>query len=111
MVQFLFSSKVKTSLVVLGVVSLALILLLKRKNHKWLLYTAIPSVIVGLITIGISFVVVDALSLALTKYDLSFMISALSSTLSHNILITGLVAVIVSIVLFIAYGLLSKKHQ
>ncbi len=110
-VQFLFSAKVKTTLVVIGLVSLILLIFLKRKNNKWLLYSAIPSLMAGLITIGISFIIVDVLTAALNQYNLSFMLSTFSNVLSHNIMITGLISVIISILLFVSYGLLTRKKK
>lgn len=110
-IQFLFSAKVKTALIIISVACLLLLIALKRKNNKWLLYGGIPPLIAGLFTIGISFIIVDVLTAALNEYNLSFMVSAFSNALSHNIMVTGLVSIIVSILFFITYGLLGKKKS
>lgn len=108
-VQFLFSSQVKVALVITSVISLLIIFFLKRKHNKWLLYSGIPTIIAGLITLGVSFIIVDLFTTALSKYNLTFMVSAFSDTLGNHILITGIVAIVISVIMLIIYKLTQKK--
>lgn len=109
-VQFIFSSQVKVALVILIIVGMSIIILLKRKQNKWILYAGIIPLITGLLTIATSFVINDLVSLSLTNYNLSFLTNSFSSVFSHQILMTGIISTIVSIVLLITYSVINKKQ-
>ena len=108
-IQFIFSSEVKTALVIITLVSLIIVIFLKKNEKRFLSYMASAPLIAGVMTVATSFIMTDIITLALNEYNLSFMVTSFSSSFSHNILITGLVSIIVSIVLFIIYGLIYKK--
>lgn len=108
-IQFIFSSEVKTALVIIALISLIIVIFLKKKEKRFLSYIASAPLIAGVITVATSFIMTDIITLALNEYNLSFMVASFSSAFSHNILITGLVSIIVSIILFIIYGLINKK--
>ena len=109
--QQLFSPTFKTTLVIICAFSLIMLLILKHRYHKWLLYVAVPTIIIGLLTVATSFVIVDVLAMLLNQYCLSFMVSIFSDGLAHSIFITGLIAIIIAIIIFIIYGLMGKKGQ
>lgn len=108
-IQFIFSSKVKTALVIIIVISLTIIFFLKKKEYQWLAYMCAISLLTGLFTVATSFVINDVVSLSLTNYNLTFMTNAFSTIFSHQILTTGIISIIVAIILFIIYIVLNKK--
>ncbi len=110
-IRFIFSNKVKVALVILIVTAMTIILLLKRKQNKYLGYIGAIALITGLITVATSFIINDIVALALNNYNLSFMTNSFSSIFSHQILITGIVSTVISIIIFIIYGLLNRKKQ
>jgi len=65
----------------------------------------------GLLTIATSFVINDVVTLALNDYNLTFMTNVFSTKFSHQILITGIVSGLISIIIFIIYIFLNKKTQ
>ncbi len=110
-IQFVFSKEVKTALVVLIAISMLIIFFLKKKENKWLAYIGGIILITGLFTVATSFVVNDIVSLALTSYNLTFMVNAFSSAFSHQILITGIISIIVAVIILTSYTLLNRKYK
>lgn len=110
-IRFIFSNQVKIALITITIFSLIIILITKRKQSKYLVYSGASFLITGLLLIGISFIITDILTIILTKYNLSFMATTFSNGLSHNILINGLVTIVISIVIFIIYGLITKHEK
>lgn len=108
-VQFIFSNKVKISLLIISIVSLLLLIAIKLKKGVWLLYGGVSILISSLATIGVSLIAGDIITFALKEYNLSFMISAFSDRFSQNILSTGFMGVIISIIIFIIYNVYRKK--
>jgi len=110
-IQFIFSSKVKISLVIFIMLMLTIILFLKKKENKCLVYMGSIALMTGLLTIATSFVINDVVTLALNDYNLTFMTNVFSTKFSHQILITGIVSGLISIIIFIIYIFLNKKTQ
>ena len=111
MVRFLFSEKVKMALIIINVFLIGLLILLKRKNSKWLLYNGFSFIMAGFITMITSFIMVDILVSALKTYNLTFMISSFVKQLSENILITGICSVALALILYTLYWILSRKQK
>lgn len=109
-IRFIFSKEVKVSLVIIIIFSLSLLTLLKRKEKKYLVYYGLIPLITGLLTLATSFVINDLVSMSLNNYNISFMTNSFSTIFSHQILITGLASIIISIIIFIIYGILYKKQ-
>ena len=110
-IRFIFSNQVKIALITTILLSLVIIIITKRKQKKYLVYSGSSLLITGLLLIGTSFIITDILTIILTKYNLSFMATTLSNGLSHIILINGLVTAVISIVIFIIYGLINKQKK
>ena len=109
-VRFIFSKEVKVSLVIIIAFMLTIILFLKRKENKWLIYLGSIALVSGLLTIATSFIMNDIVALSLNNYNLSFMTNSFTTIFSHQILITGIIATILSIILFVLYVILNKKQ-
>ncbi len=109
-IRFIFSNQVKIALITTILLSFVIIFITKRKQNKYLVYSGSSLLITGLLLIGTSFIITDILAIILTKYNLSFMATTLSNGLSHTILINGLITIVISIIMFIIYGLINK-HQ
>ncbi len=109
-IKLIFSSKVRMALVIISLVSLLIIFFLKRKENKWLLYTAVSGLIAGIMTIATSFVLTDIVSLVLNEYNLSFLVNSFSDIFSHKVFITGIVSAVICIIIFIVYFILNKRQ-
>lgn len=110
-IQFLFSSEVKTALVVIIAISLIIIFFLKRKENKWLVYLGSIALVTGLLTIATSFVINDIVTLSLNNYNLTFMTNAFSTIFSHQVLVTGIVSVIIAVITLIMSTIVNKKAK
>lgn len=110
-IRFIFSKEVKVSLVIVIALMLTIIIFLKRKENKWLTYLGAIALVSGLLTIATSFIMNDIVALSLNNYNLSFMTNSFTTIFSHQILITGIITIVVSIILFILYVILNKKAQ
>jgi len=108
-IQFIFSSQVKIALVIFIMLMLTIILFLKKKENKCLVYMALIALMAGLLTVATSFVINDVVALALNDYNLTFMTNVFSTKFSHQILITGVVSALISLIIFIFYIFLKKK--
>jgi len=110
-IQFLFSSQVKTALVILIALGLIIIFFLKKKENKWLAYLGLIALVTGLMTIATSFVINDIVALSLTNYNLTFMTNSFSTIFSHQILTTGIVTIIISAIILVMYIMLNRKSK
>lgn len=110
-IRFIFSNQVKIALITTILLSFVIIFITKRKQNKYLVYSGSSLLITGLLLIGTSFIITDILAIILTKYNLSFMATTLSNGLSHTILINGLITIVISIIMFIIYGLINKHPK
>lgn len=108
-VQFIFSDKFRIGLVIISVLCFILLVIVKRKGRVWLLYGGSSLVISGLGLIVLSLIIDDMITFALKDYNVSFMINAFNDALSHSIMINGFVFVIISIFMFIIYGVYRKR--
>lgn len=108
-IQFIFSFKVKLILISISLISLVSLILLNRKKSTWLLYSGFSTLLTSIGLISISIIIFDIITYILKGYNLSFMISAFSNTLSKNVMITGFIFLIISLILFTIYYLKHKK--
>ncbi len=108
-IRFIFSSEVRVGLVIVIALMLILLFFLKKKEAKWLVYLAMPTLIVGLATIATSFMINDILALALKEYNLSFMMNSFSTTFANHIFITGIVSSVIALLLLIVHMIIQKR--
>ena len=109
--QLIFSLKLKLILIGISIISLITLILLNRKKSKHLLYSASSFLLTAISLIIISIIIIDIITYILKGYNISFMINAFNHTLSKDVMITGIVFLIVSIILFITYYLKNKTNQ
>lgn len=109
MVHLIFSTKAKITLIILTLISLIIIILVEKQHFAWMVYTGTSLLFSGLMTVGISFIMGDLIVEALADYNLSFITNPLTSVLSHELLITGLVICTTSIIMFIVYNIIKRK--
>lgn len=108
-VQTIFSPKTKIILTIIIIISTIIIILTKKKNLKFLPYTASSIIVSAIPIIILSLILTDILSELLTHYNMAFMASTVSSVLSHHLLITGIITAIIAIILYIIYYIKTKN--
>lgn len=108
-INFIFSNKVKITLIIVSIISFLLIILVKHQKGLWLLYSGTSILISGLAIIILSLLIGDIITYALQNYNLSFLVSAFSNTLSKNLMITGLIQIIISVLMYIIYIIHNKR--
>ena len=102
-INFIFSTKVKITLIIISIITFLLIVIIKYKKGLWLLYSGSAILISGLAVIAFSLLIGDMITYALQNYNLSFLVNAFSNTLSKNLMITGLIESSIAIIMFIFY--------
>ena len=108
-VQTFFSNQVKVILVVISIILTILLIILGRKNMKWLANLGTSLLVGGLITLGLAFVLPDLITMIPSSSDISFITGSITDYMFRPILISGGVMILLCILLFVFYNVCRKK--
>ena len=108
-VQMFFSNQVKVILVVISIILTILLIILGRKNMRWLANLGTSLLVGGLITLGLAFVLPDLITMVPSSSDISFITGSITDYMFRPILISGGVMILLCILLFVFYNVCRKK--
>lgn len=108
-VQTVFSNQVKVILVVVSIILTILLIILGRKNMRWLANLGTSLLVSGLITLGLAFVLPDLITMIPSSSDISFITGSITDYMFRPILISGGVMILLCILLFVFYNVCRKK--
>lgn len=108
-VQTVFSNQVKVILVVVSIILTIILIILGRKNMKWLANLGTFLLVSGLITLGLAFVLPDLITMIPSSSDISFITGSITDYMFRPILISGGVMILLCILLFVFYNVCRKK--
>lgn len=108
-VQTVFSNQVKVILVVVSIILTIILIILGRKNMKWLANLGTSLLVSGLITLGLAFVLPDLITMIPSSSDISFITGSITDYMFRPILISGGVMILLCILLFVFYNVCRKK--
>lgn len=108
-VQTVFSNQVKVILVVVSIMLTILLIILGRKNMRWLANLGTSLLVGGLITLGLAFVLPDLITMIPSSSDISFITGSITDYMFRPILISGDVMILLCILLFVFYNVCRKK--
>ena len=108
-VQTFFSNQVKVILVVTSIILTILLIILGRKNMRWLANLGTSLLVGGLITLGLAFVLPDLITMIPSSSDISFITGSITDYMFRPILISGGVMILLCILFFIFYNVCRKK--
>ncbi len=108
-VQNVFSNQVKVILVVISIILTILLIILGRKNMRWLANLGTSLLVGGLITLGLAFVLPDLITMIPSSSDISFITGSITDYMFRPILISGGVMILLCILLFVFYNVCRKK--
>lgn len=108
-VQTFFSNQVKVILVVVSIILTILLIILGRKNMRWLANLGTSLLVSGLITLGLAFVLPDLITMIPSSSDISFITGSITDYMFRPILISGGVMILLCILLFVFYNVCRKK--
>lgn len=108
-VQTFFSNQVKVILVVISIILTILLIILGRKNMRWLANLGTSLLVGGLITLGLAFVLPDLITMVPSSSDISFITGSITDYMFRPILISGGVMILLCILLFVFYNVCRKK--
>lgn len=108
-VQTVFSNQVKVILVVVSIILTILLIILGRKNMRWLANLGTSLLVGGLITLGLAFVLPDLITMIPSSSDISFITGSITDYMFRPILISGGVMILLCILLFVFYNVCRKK--
>lgn len=108
-VQMFFSNQVKVILVVISIILTILLIILGRKNMRWLANLGTSLLVGGLITLGLAFVLPDLITMIPSSSDISFITGSITDYMFRPILISGGVMILLCILLFVFYNVCRKK--
>ena len=108
-VQTVFSNQVKVMLVVVSIILTILLIILGRKNMRWLANLGTSLLVGGLITLGLAFVLPDLITMIPSSSDISFITGSITDYMFRPILISGGVMILLCILLFVFYNVCRKK--
>lgn len=108
-VQTFFSNQVKVILVVTSIILTILLIILGRKNMRWLANLGTSLLVGGLITLGLAFVLPDLITMIPSSSDISFITGSITDYMFRPILISGGVMILLCILLFVFYNVCRKK--
>lgn len=108
-VQTVFSNQVKVILVVVSIILTIILIILGRKNMRWLANLGTSLLVSGLITLGLAFVLPDLITMIPSSSDISFITGSITDYMFRPILISGGVMILLCILLFVFYNVCRKK--
>ncbi len=109
--QKIFNKQTKTLLLFSLITSFILIMLLKIKNHRNIVYIGYATLIVGIITVGIGLLSSDLTAYILTKTDILLDVSLFSNMLMKQFVITGIICLVISFVFYVIHLILKRGKR
>lgn len=110
-IRVIFNEQTKIVLSVLLLISLALIIILKRKDFRFIVYIGYAALVSGIMTIGIGLISNDLITMVLMRSDVFLDVSTFGNMLSKQFLITGAVLIGIALVSYIVHLLIKKKTR
>lgn len=108
-VRVIFDNQTKIILGVLLLISLALIVVLKRQNGRFIVYIGYTALVSGIMTIGIGLISNDLITMVLMRSDVFLDVSTLGDMLSKQFLITGAVLIVIALISYIIHLFVKRK--
>ncbi len=110
-IQKIFSDQSKIIIGLLLVISLILIMILKRKECKNIMYIGYTCLIAGILTIGIGLFSNDLITMVLAKSEIFLDVSLFGNMLMRQFIITGVVCIVLAIILYTIYLILRRRRK
>lgn len=110
-IQTIFNKQTKIIIGTILVVSLLLILILKRKECKNIMYIGYACLLAGILTIGIGLFSNDLITMILAKSEIFLDVSLFGDMLMKQFIITGVACIVVAITLYTIYLVLRRKRR
>lgn len=107
--QEIFSQDTKIVLSICLVISMAIVIIIKRKNFEWCLNLGVALLIAGLVAMGLSLVLPTFVVELVGSADLSLFAVSFTDLLSKPILYSGVVVLVLAIILFIFYKVMEVR--
>ena len=101
--QEIFSQDTKIVLSVCLVISMVIVIIIKRKKFEWCVNLGVALLIAGLVTVGMALVLPSFALELMNSTDLSLFATSFTDLLSKPILYSGVVTLVLAIILFIFY--------
>ena len=108
-IQELFSEQSKIIMGILFGISLIMIMILKWKNHRNIIYIGYTALIAGILTIGIGLFSNDLITMVLAKSEIFLDVSLFGNMLMRQFLITGAILLILALILYVTHLILKVK--
>lgn len=108
-IQELFSEQSKIIMGILFGISLIMIIILKWKNHRNIIYIGYTALIAGILTIGIGLFSNDLITMVLAKSEIFLDVSLFGNMLMRQFLITGAILLILALILYVTHLILKVK--
>lgn len=105
--KIIFDSKTKIVLSTLLIISLILLIILKRS--KFIMYLGYTTLITGIITIGIGLISNDLITMILMKSDIFLDVSLFGNMLTNQFVITGIILIVIALLSYIIHLFIKRK--
>ena len=109
-VQEIFSNETKVILCICLVISMVIVIVIKRKNFEWCINLGVALLISGLIIMGLALVVPEFITGMMGSIDLSLFVSSFTELSVKPILYSGALILILAIILLVLYKVLNRKR-
>lgn len=108
-VQTLFGTPVKVGLVCVSILVMVLLIVLGRKDKKWMINLSLVLLFSGLILLIMAFILPDIMMMVPLSSDISFITGSITDYMFKPIIISAIVMIGLCILLGIIYNFLRKK--
>lgn len=109
-VQEIFSNETKVILCICLVISMVIVIVIKRKNFEWCINLGVALLISGLIIMGLALVVPEFITGMMGSIDLSLFVSSFTELSVKPILYSGALILVLAIILLVLYKVLNRKR-
>ena len=109
-VQEIFSNETKIILCICLVISMVIVIVIKRKNFEWCINLGVSLLISGLIIMGLALVAPEFITGMMDSIDLSLLTSSFTELSVKPILYSGASILVLAIILLVFYKVLNRKR-
>ncbi len=110
-VQEIFSNETKIILCICLVISMVIVIVIKRKNFEWCINLGVSLLISGLIIMGLALVAPEFITGMMDSIDLSLLTSSFTELSVKPILYSGASILVLAIILLVFYKVLNRKKN
>ena len=110
-VRLIFDNDTKMVLSIVLILSLILIIILKWKGHKNIMYIGYISLISGLIVLATGLISNDLISIVLNQADISLDAGLFGDVFARQLIITSIILITVSLIMYILHLILKRKTK